>query len=77
MVDTRHIGAFIQDTVKPIIESLDELLGKCVHLKLSRRELNKMIDLFVEVELIKTFAYCITYLLITIGLCLTVYFILR
>ena len=72
-----HIGSFIANTVKPLVEELDKLLGKCSNLHLTKEELNKTIENFIEFELEKTYVYCILSLILGVLFCLTVYFILR
>ena len=74
---TRHIGMFIETTLRPVIERVDQILGKCEHLKLDKNELRKMVDLFVEVELIKSAWYGIAWIVGSVCFCLAVYFIMK
>ncbi len=74
---TRHIGAFIQNTIKPLIEELDELLGKCKHLNMDKEERRKILDAFIALEIYKVGMYSMTYLILGTLFCMTVYFILH
>ena len=73
---THHIGAFILNTIKPLIEELDKLLGKCKHLKLGKEDIEQMLFKVIWLELNKVRWYCLTYLALGVMLCLTMYFIL-
>ena len=74
---TRHIGAFVTNVLKPLIEELDKLLGKCKHLKLTKKDINSMMLDLISLEVYKTKWYCILYLVLGSLFCLTVYFILK
>ena len=73
---TRHIGAFIQNTIKPLIEELDKLLGKCEHLKFGKEELYILLNGLVRFEMDKIKLYCLVYLILGTEFCLVVYLIL-
>jgi hypothetical protein len=68
---TRHIGAFIQNTVKPMIEELDKVLGKCENLKIDKEELQKIFANLLVFEMFKTVVYCATYVFLGLKLCQT------
>lgn len=74
---TRHVGAFIQNTIKPCIESLDELLGKCKHLKLKHEQIMELAKLTLQLELQKTFMNVIGSIVMTLSFLFTVYLILH
>lgn len=74
---TRHIGAFIQNTVKPLVEELDKLLGKCKHLKFKRKDIELMVKVVMDYSLIKTIIHSVTYLILGAIFCRTVWLILR
>lgn len=77
MIDTHHIGGFIQNTVKPLVEELDKLLGKCEHLKITKEEITKLLNTVIVLEVFKVAAQSITW--IFLGTCgfLTAYIILH
>ena len=74
---TRHFGAFIQNILKPIIEEADKVLGKCKNLHLTKKNICEIIHILLKYEIIKSVIYSITYIMLGILGCLTVYFILR
>ncbi len=60
---TRHIGAFILNVLKPAIEELDKLLGKCQHLKLDNSDIYDLLNGFAKLQIYKLIIKCITLLL--------------
>ena len=77
MFDTHHVGGFIQNTMKPMIEEINKVLARCENIQMTKIEVQQLLDQFVTIEIIKTFVYCITYLLLGGMLCGTIYFILH
>ena len=71
------VGAFVRDTLKPLVEELDVLLGKCEHLKLSKDEIDKFLRIVIGMEYLKLRYNFWLYLILGVLFCLTVYFILR
>lgn len=65
MLGERYIGAFIQNTLKPLIEEADMLLSKCEYLNI---DTGKLLDKLIRFELQKTFVLSGTY--ITLGIIL-------
>ena len=61
MIYERYIGAFIQNTLKPLIEELDKLLGKCEHLKLTRDDIGAWLQHILLVEVVKTVIWGVVY----------------
>lgn len=61
MLGERYIGAFIQNTLKPLIEETDKLLGKCQNLNI---DTNHLIDKLLHFELQKTCIKCLTYIVL-------------
>lgn len=77
MIDTHHIGGFVQNTVKPLIEKLDEFLGECKNLHLSKEEIREMIKFTTDLEIAITMIKSVTWVILGIIGCLTTYFILH
>ena len=76
-IDTHHIGGFIMNTIKPLIEELDQLLGKCQYLKLDNEDISFLILHTVDFELKKVVLQLITWIILGVCGCLTTYFILH
>lgn len=74
---TYHIGAFIRETVRPLINELEVLMKKLKKMGVKSDQIEVMVDYVVQLEIIKTISYCITYVIIGVFFCLTLYFILR
>jgi hypothetical protein len=74
---TRHIGAFIQNTLKPLIEELDKILEDCKTLKFTKEEIEKIIERFVWLEFKITFLYLIGFIILGAIGCFIVYWILK
>ncbi len=66
----RSIGAFIQNTVKPLLEEVERLLSK-------HKNIEVVVHKVILLEVFKTMIYSLTYLILGVLFCLTVYFILR
>jgi len=73
---THHIGAFIQNTIKPLVEELDKLLGKCEHLKIDKKTLENIIHLATDVELTKATMNFIATIVVAICATISIYLIL-
>jgi len=67
---TRHLGTFIQNTIKPLLEQAERLLDKHMHLE-------SIINKLIVLEILKTIVYSFMYIILGVLFCLTVYFILR
>lgn len=57
---TRHIGAFIQNTILPLIDRSEVLISKLEELCRKYPKAMDKLDLLVEMELEKVFMYCLT-----------------
>jgi len=75
MIGNRHVGYFIHNTIKPLIEELDQLMGKCQNLKFDKVYFEEILSKLIELELSKATLYCVTYLAIAGFLCLMVWLI--
>ena len=76
MIGTRHLGYFIHHTLKPLIEEMDKIMGKCQNLKIDKYTLEYMFERLIWLEIHKALIYCGTYLIIAGALCISLYFIL-
>ena len=74
---TRHIGVFIINTLRPLIEELDKLLGKCQYLCISRDDLYGIVRLMVELEIQKTIIKGMVSLIIGGMFCWTMWLIVK
>ena len=77
MFDMHHIGGFILNTIKPLIEEVDKILGECKNLNIDKEERMWLLKELMYLELAKTYAQFATYMILGVVGCLTVYFILR
>ena len=76
MLGKRHVGAFIQNTLKPCIEELDKILIKCERLKVDPESLRSALFGFMELQYQKCKWKCITNLILGAMFCLVVWLIL-
>lgn len=74
---TRHIGMFMQQTIKPILYELSEVLTKCKKLDITKKEMSEILSELVYVELQKTILQCTTQLVLGILFFITIYLILK
>lgn len=77
MIDTHHLGGFIQNTIKPLIEEVDSILNKCKNLKLKKKEIEYLIFKSIELEIEKAKYQAVMWITLGVLGCLTTYFILR
>jgi len=68
---TRHIAYFIENILRPFITELDDLLGKCEHLKINSEDIK---DILADILFYKTIvafvgALCFLSFLYFIGFC--------
>jgi hypothetical protein len=70
---TRHIAYFIENIVRPFLKELDDLLGKCEHLKISSEDLSVYLSNVLAYGVVKTLIWagviCFLAVLFFIGFC--------
>lgn len=71
-VDAKALGAFVEYTLKPIIEESNDLLDRCE----GKLEINPLIDRAVRIFYWQQITYAITSVLVTGMICLTAFLIL-
>lgn len=73
---TRHLGYFIQHTIKPLVDDLNKALKGCEKIKMDKRFLEIFIYELVHLEIRKLLVRSIVHIILGILFCMTVYFIL-
>ena len=74
---TRHIGVFIINTLRPLIEEIDKLLAKCLYLKLENKSVEYILKIFIDLELKKTIIRGVIHLVLGIMFCWTIWLIIH
>ena len=72
-IDPKPIGAFVEYTLKPILDELNEVLDKLVKLQVSRQDLK---DMVIWMYLWDKITYAVVNLTCTSILCYTIYLLL-
>lgn len=69
--------AFIENTIKPLIESTNEALKKCEKLGFSKEDIIEWLIYWGDIELRKITMCCLTAMILGIGFCFIIYIIFR
>lgn len=71
-LDAKALGAFVEYTLKPIIEDARDLIDLCD----GKPNINQLVDRAYRIFMWQQASYAITSILVTGMICLTAYFIL-
>ena len=71
-VDAKALGAFVEYTLKPIIEDTRDLIDMCE----GKPNINQLVDRAYRIFMWQQIGYALTSIIVTGIICLTAYFIL-
>jgi len=74
---TEHIGAFVQNTLKPLIEELDSLFSRLERFGMDKEDIKHILAWLIDLEIKKIIWYSITYIVLGAMLCFTLFHIIR
>ena len=74
---TRHLGNFILNVLKPLIEETDKMLGKCEYLKLDDEDIVYILETTIDLTLKRALINAITYIILGGMFCWSVWMILK
>ena len=74
---TRHLGNFILNVLKPLIEETDKLLGECKHLDIDGEDILLILDEVIKLSLRRALINAVTYIILGGMFCWAVWFILK
>ena len=74
---TRHLGNFILNVLKPLIEETDRMLSTCEHLRVDGDDVIIILEETIELTLKRALINAVTYIILGGMFCWSVWFILK